>query len=324
MRNFKFNRYTDIFDALKIAVGCVLAILLSSYIGLKYSLTSGLITILSIQNTKKETVFTALKRLGAYFAAMFISIICFKLMGYTVWAFGVYIFTFVIVCYKLDWKSAIVPISVLVTHLLSEKSIAPGLILNEFFLFFIGAGIGIIINLHLHRSKIKMQNKRQALDDEIKRILERMSNKVLTEDKSDYNSECFGRIQKILFEAEQIAYENRNNAFSSESYDEEYLKMRRNQCNVLYEMYKSVIKMNAAPKQTQIISDFLKKVSTQYHEKNDVKDLIQELDNIFDSMRYENMPKERTEFENRAILYSLMLQMREFLDIKYTFVQNMN
>ena len=74
--------YTDLFDASKIAAGCVLSILLASYIGLKYSLTSGLITILSIQNTKVETIGTALKRLGAYFAAMLIAAICFRLIGY--------------------------------------------------------------------------------------------------------------------------------------------------------------------------------------------------------------------------------------------------
>ncbi|MGN0593443.1 MAG: aromatic acid exporter family protein [Ruminococcus sp.] len=313
--------YTDLFDASKIAAGCVLSILLASYIGLKYSLTSGLITILSIQNTKVETIGTALKRLGAYFAAMLIAAICFYLIGYNTWAFGIYIFIFVILCYKLQWKNAIVPISVLVTHLLSEKSIALSLMLNEFLIFAIGAGMGILINLHLHKSKLKMQNRRQILDDEIKRILERMSERILMDDKSDYNANCFDRIQEMLFEAEKVAHENRNNTFSSETYDEDYLKMRRNQCNVLYEMYKSVIKMNATPKQAHILSDFLHKISMEYHEKNDVKALMKELDEIFHNMSGQNMPENRTEFENRALLFALMLQIQEFLSIKYEFAQ---
>lgn len=313
--------YTDLFDASKIAAGCVLSVLLASYIGLKYSLTSGLITILSIQNTKVETIGTALKRLGAYFAAMLIAAICFRLIGYNTWAFGIYIFIFVILCYKLQWKNAIVPISVLVTHLLSEKSIALSLMLNEFLIFAIGAGMGILINLHLHKSKLKMQNRRQILDDEIKRILERMSERILMDDKSDYNANCFDRIQEMLFEAEKVAHENRNNTFSSETYDEDYLKMRRNQCNVLYEMYKSVIKMNATPKQAHILSDFLHKISMEYHEKNDVKALMKELDEIFHNMSGQNMPENRTEFENRALLFALMLQIQEFLSIKYEFAQ---
>ncbi len=321
MKKIKDFFGADLFSAVKIASGCVVSILITTYMGLKYSMTAGLITILSIQNTKAETISTALKRLGAYFAAMIISVVCFKIIGFNVWAFGAYIFLFVIVCYKLDWKSAIVPISVLVTHLLTEKSVGPNLIMNEFLLFLVGAGIGVILNLHLRRSRIKMQGKRQILDNEIKSILERMSKRVLTEDKSDYNAECFGRIQKMLFDAESIADENKNNAFSVETYDEDYLKMRRNQCNVLYEMYKSVVKLNATPKQADIISEFLYKVSLEYHEENDVRNLVDELDSIFEYMQHQEMPETRIEFENRAILYSLLLQTKEFLNIKFAFMQ---
>jgi uncharacterized membrane protein YgaE (UPF0421/DUF939 family) len=251
---------------------------------------------------------------------MIIAVICFRLFGYGILAFGVYIFTFVIICCRLEWRNAIVPISVLVTHMLNEKTVAVTLILNEFLLFFIGAGIGILLNLHLRKSKLKMQTKRQALDDEIKCIIERMSVRILNDDKSDYNAECFDRIQGILIEAEKIAYENRNNTFIPETYDDDYLKMRRHQCNVLYEMYKSVTKMNMTPKQAHIISDFLRKVSAEYDENNDVRELLEELDTIADNMRYENIPESRIEFENRAILYSLMLQTKEFLNIKYSFV----
>lgn len=319
--NNSSKHLSDLFNAAKIALSCVISSLIASCLGLKYSMTAGLITVLSIQDTKKETVFTALKRLGAYFAAMIISVCCFRLMGYNIYAFGAYIFIFVIVCLKLQWKSAIVPISVLVTHLLGEHSTDIRLILNEFLIFVIGAGIGILVNLHLRRSRLRMQAKRQLLDDEIKGILERMSRRILTDDKSDYNADCFNRISEILFQAEEVAHQNRGNTFSSETYDEEYLKMRRRQCDVLFQMYKSVIAIEAAPRQARVISDFLYKISIEYHEQNDVKLLMTELDKLFDGMRYEKMPETRNEFENRAVLYSLMLQIREFLAIKYAFMQ---
>lgn len=97
--------------------------------------------------------------------------------------------------------------------------------------------------------------------------------------------------------------------------------MRRRQCDVLFQMYKSVIAIEAAPRQARVISDFLYKISIEYHEQNDVKLLMTELDKLFDGMRYEKMPETRNEFENRAVLYSLMLQIREFLAIKYAFMQ---
>ena len=65
----------------------------------------------------------------------------------------------------------------------------------------------------------------------------------------------------------------------------------------------------------------LKKISAEYHEKNDVKKLISELDELFEHMRHQKMPESRTEFENRALLFSLMFQIKDFLSIKYEFME---
>ena len=99
-----------------------------------------------------------------------------------------------------------------------------------------------------------------------------------------------------------------------------YLKMRREQCSALYDMYCYVKQMNITPKQAVIISDFLRKISEEYDESNTVSSLIEEADKIFEIMKLENLPEKREEFENRAILYSLLLKTREFLHIKYIFI----
>ena len=321
MQKFTISGKT-VFNAGKISLGCVLSMISATVLGLKYSATAGLITILSIQQTKKETVITAFKRLSAFFCAVVISVLFFNLLGYTTLAFGVYLFIFVMLCMILDWQIATVPISVLITHLLAEKSCDISILLNEFLIFVIGAGVGTIINMHLHNNKQKMNSSREKLDNEIKAILERMSQRILTDDKSDYNSDCFKKIDKLLFEARQVAYENQNNKLiGAESYDIDYLKMRENQCSVLMEMYKSILKISVTPEQSKVISEFLKKTSSEYHEKNDVKKLISELEDIFADMRFQKMPESRTEFENRALLYSLMLQIKDFLSIKYDFME---
>lgn len=321
MQKFTISGKT-VFNAGKISLGCVLSMIAATVLGLKYSATAGLITILSIQQTKKETVITALKRLSAFFCAVVISVLCFNLLGYTTLAFGVYLFIFVMLCMILDWQIATVPISVLITHLLAEKNCDISILLNEFLIFVIGAGVGTIINMHLHNNKQKMNSSREKLDNEIKSILERMSQRILTDDKSDYNSDCFKKIDKLLFEARQVAYENQNNKLiGAESYDIDYLKMRENQCSVLMEMYKSILKISVTPEQSKVISEFLKKTSSEFHEKNDVKNLISELEDIFADMRFQKMPESRTEFENRAVLYSLMLQIKDFLSIKYDFME---
>lgn len=321
MRQFKISGKT-IFNAGKIALGCVISMIIAALLGLKYNATAGLITILSIQNTKKETVITAIKRLLAFFCAVLIAAVCFSVIGYNTFSFGVYLFIFVVICTIFEWQMATVPISVLVTHLLAEKNIGAEILLNEFLIFVIGAGVGTLINLHLHNDRTKMNIRRESLDNEIKAVLERMSQRILIDDKSDYNADCFKKIKYLMFEAQQTAYTNKNNMLlHSDSYDIDYLKMRENQCSVLLGMYKSILKISVTPEQAAVISDFLKKTSVEYHEKNDVKKLIAELDDIFAHMRFQKMPETRTEFENRAVLYSLMLQIKDFLNIKYEFIE---
>lgn len=310
-----------LFNALKIATGCVVAIFICMLMGLQFSATSGLITVLSIQNTKKETVFTALGRIIAFFAAVFISGLCFSIVGYNTIAFGIYLFFFIIFCNIFKFYSAVVPVSVLITHILSLEDISFSILLNEFLLLFIGAGIGVLINMHLHKDVKKMHERKNRVDEEIKAILRRMSDRILEEDKTDYNSECFKKIETYISEAEEIAKANdENSLFASENYNIMYIKMRREQCSALYDMYCYVKQMNLTTKQTVIISEFLRKISDEYEENNTVRELVKEADRIFEIMKSEKLPEERAEFENRAILYALLLKIREFLLIKYIFI----
>ena len=315
----------SVFNSAKIAFGCVAAIALCSLLGLKYSLSAGLLTVLSIQDTKRETINTAVKRLCAFFCAFTIACICFNSIGYSTLAFGIYLFIFVNICIIMEWKIAIVPVSVLVTHLVSEQSTDIMLIINEFLLFTIGACTVILINMHLHSNTKKMSQCRKNLDEEIKAVLERMSARIITGDKTDYNGDCFKRIDSLMFEAQKTARENFDNKLMNpQTYDIEYLGMRKKQCSILYEMYRNILKTDTPPEQAGIISDFLKKISLEYHEQNDVKKLIGSLDEIFLRMQSQPMPRTRPEFQNRALLYSFMLLMKDFLLLKYEFICRIN
>ena len=97
-----------LFKTLKIVVAAVLAIIVAGEIGLKYYSTAGIITVLSIQNTKRETLKTALNRACSYVCAIGLAAGAYYLMGFTLWAFGVYLFIFVLLCMVVGWKDGIV------------------------------------------------------------------------------------------------------------------------------------------------------------------------------------------------------------------------
>ncbi len=312
-----------VFNAAKISAACAAAVCISLLFGLKYSVTAGLIAVLSIQNTKKETARIAVTRIFAFFAAIGISYVSFSCLGYTTAAFTVYLFLFILLCSIFSAQSAIVPVSVLITHILSEKSFDIRLVTNEALLLFIGAGTGFLMNLYLRKDMRKMAKYRAAVDDEIKAVIGRMSDRVLMSDKSDYTGDCFERLHGYMENAHAAAVLNRQNTlFGSDSYDLLYLEMREKQCTVLFEMYKSVKEMDATPEQAVIISELLKKINAEYHENNNVVSLLEETDRIIAGMKTQKMPVTREEFENRAALYNLMIRTREFLAIKNMFMKS--
>lgn len=312
-----------VFNAAKISAGCAAAIVISTLLGVKYSATAGLITVLSIQNTKKETAEIAVKRLISFITAIITSFISFRFLGYTTTAFAIYLFVFILICGLFRAQSAIVPVSVLIAHILSEKQFSIQIVINEFLLLFIGAGTGFLLNLYLHRDTKKMAEYRTAVDDEIKAIIGRMADRVLVSDKSDYTGDCFRRLDGYMKSARELAVLNRQNTLiNNDNYDLLYLDMRQKQCTILYEMYKSVKEMDSTPEQAHILSELLKKIKDEYHEYNNVSRLLEETNKVITEMKDQKMPESREEFENRASLYNLMIRTREFLTIKKMFMEN--
>ena len=96
--------------------------------------------------------------------------------------------------------------------------------------------------------------------------------------------------------------------------------MREKQTKILYEMFKAAQAIGTIPATAAILSDFLEKVSNEYHKDNDVKALLEELALIHDKMEAHPLPQTRTEFEDRANLFILMERLKEFLQIKHDFM----
>lgn len=309
-----------LFNTIKITAASIISILAAFALGLEFAVSAGIVTILSIQPTKKETLKTALSRLLAFVCALLIAWVCFGVFGITVQAFFVYLFVFIGVCLIFKWNSAMAMNSVLISHFLSVGNMSPEMILNEVLIFVIGVGLGIFANMHLSKDEFAIEELREATDNQIKKILTRMSERILTHDLSDYNGECFEKLMSILHKAQAMADTNYKNQFGdADVFDMEYLKMREEQCRILFEMYKNVKKLNTSPTQAKMISDFLREIAGEYHKDNTVDDLLVRFYGIDGAMKAEPLPVTRDEFEDRARLFAVLGLLEEFLKIKEIF-----
>ena len=309
-----------ILNAAKIAIAAIAAIILAAILQLEFSVSAGIVTILTIQPTKKETINTALGRLYAFIIALCIAYFSFSFLGFTFYAYFLYLFFYIFVCQMFGWHSAMAMNAVLISHFITLQTMDIAAIGNEIFIFLIGVGVGVIANLHLRKKVAYIEKLKNEADAQIIKILSRMSERILNKDISDYNGDCFQILQKQIREAKNVAEENFNNQFHSHDiFDLEYIAMREKQCQVLYEMYKCIRNMDTSPHTAGEISLFLKNMAQTFQKGSEDDALLEQFDKMDAYMKSQVLPVTRKEFEDRARLFILMRNIEEFIRIKKEF-----
>lgn len=315
------NWKTTLFKSIKIALAAILGIAIAAELSLPNSATAGLITILSIRNTKRETVKSTVNRVLAYLCALLIAGGSFALLDFSLWGFALFLFVFSMVCIFVGWGEVLSVNAVLMSHFLIAGNMTPELILSESLLLLIGSTLGILVNLHLHKKGAEFDRLAAEVDNQIKGILHRMSVWLPKEDKSEYTSGCFAKLEAALEEARKCAAENYNNTFRSEdSFELDYITMRERQSIILKEIYENIVRIQYLPKQANQVAAILDEIEQAYHRENTVEGLLEKLDGLFREMEREPLPESREEFEARAILFYILMQIKNLLEVKREFV----
>lgn len=304
----------------KIFLAAMAAILAAELLSLDNSISAGIVAILTILPTKKETIRTAVSRFLAFVIALVIAAVSFYLFGFGLTGFLIYLALFIFTCQIMGWTSAMAMDSVIISHFLLFGSMAPKHLVNEILIFVIGVGIGIAANLSLRKNEADMKRYRDEADEQIRSILRRMSERLPLEDKHDYNGDCFHQLDRAIFQAEEMARTNYANQFrKDDTFDLRYIDMRRRQRHVLMEMYKLIRRIHSNPLTLQRIADFLRQIADEYDARNDVRKLLASFDTLWQEMKETPLPVTREEFEDRARLFALMQDIEEFLLIKAEF-----
>lgn len=315
---------------LKTGIGSALAIIIANRLNLLYSASAGIITLLTIQNTKIETIYIAVKRIVSFFIAVVVAFIIFNRFGYTSIAFGGFIFIFVAICNLLGLQDGISMNAVLTTHFLIEKTMKPSFIINEASILLIGMTIGVLLNLIMPKNMEKIKRDQSIIEDRMKNILNCMSNILKGNDRclscaNNKEGIDLKSLDSLLDDLIGKAYEDGGNTLLSETkYQISYLEMRKLQVVVLKDIFNNIENIHDVLSQSIKVSKYIEKVSKEFHELNNVKGLILELEQLYESFTKEDLPITRDEFENRAILFNILSDLESFLEIKRSFVIKTN
>ncbi|NMM62142.1 aromatic acid exporter family protein [Clostridium sp. P21] len=307
---------------LKTAIGASLAIVIAEYLGLRYAAAAGIITILSIQNTKKTSIKLAFQRIESTILALLISSILFLIFGFNPFTFGVYLVIFIPLTVILKITDGIVVSSVLVTHLLAVKSISMFWIKNELLLMAVGAGIGIILNIYMPKIENEIKETQQNIEECMRKILFQMAES-LRNQSIDIEEKLFNELEKILKCGTNRAYTHLNNYIINDvKYYVQYMEMRTLQYEILKYMRSHFTKFYMTFEQTEIVAAFTEKVALDFGEYNTAEELLNELNEVINIFKVQELPKTREEFENRAMLFQFLNDMEALLKLKKNFTKN--
>lgn len=309
--------------AAKIALGSSIAIYAAHILHLDYEISAGTIALLTIVTTKWETLKLSLFR-------MITIVLAWTVFFYVdnEWvAYGIFVFLLVIICEILGWGATLSVNAVNGAHFLTRLEFGRAFIINESLLVLIGITVAIVLNLfHVNgESRKALVTDMREMEKQLQMILEALAAYL-----SGRNAErdVWKEIRDLEEKLKQYvidAREYQNNTFSSHSgYYIDYFEMRMQQCNMLDNLHSEMTKIRDMPVQAQIIADYILYMKAYVIEKNAPYEQIRALHKIFEAMKQEPLPASRIEFESRAILYHVLMDLEDFLLFKKKFVEELS
>lgn len=313
--------------ALKVAVGSAAAIYIAGLLQLEYAVSAGTVTLLSLLGTKMETVKFTFVRLGTFAVTTLLAVLFIPHME-SVWvAFGMVIFGIVFLSAMLDWKSTLSVNGVIAAHYMTTKDFGIGFLYNEFMLVLIGVSIAFLLNMfYLNKKQEKhiikgMRFTEKSLQD----ILCKIADYLMEEQEGRNVWEDIRDLESRLADMIEEAREYKSNSFMSyHQYYIDYFIMRMNQLKMLHSLHYEMQKIRSMPRQAKIVADYMRDMAERISEKNTAENEMKNLQRVFENMRKEELPKEQEEFESRALLYHIMMDMEEFLKCKIRFVEHIS
>ena len=322
---FKFKKILLL--ALKIGIGGSLAYCVAEFMKLQFASSAGIIALLTLQTTRWETLKLSLKRVISYlFTFGICGFLCVFLTSTWV-EYGLFLLLLVVITELLGWRSVVSVNAVIAAHLISTRDFSTEFMVNELLLVLIGITVAILLNaLHINDAhETGLIKSMRYVEHKMKEILDEMAGYLYYQQIGKPVWDDIRDLEDHLDEFLDSAHEFQNNTFESHpEYYINYFRMRKEQCDALDNMHGQLQKMRTMPEGAEVVSDFIKEIAEHVTEMNDPKDLIEKLQRTVDHIGDGKLPESREEFENKALLYHVLMDLEEFLLYKHKFLESID
>lgn len=313
--------------SVKIAVGSSAAIYIAERMGLEYAASAGSIALLTLVTTKWETVKLSVYRLISFFFTALLAGLTIGQLKSEWIAYGIFMFLVMTICHALGWQATISVNSVIGTHFLMTKDFGYNFVINELLLVVIGISIALVLNLFYDYKNQKngLINSMRDTENRLQMILGRLAAYLAGKEMQVDVWEKIRLLERDLDVFIRDACEYQDNTFQSHpGYYIDYFEMRLKQLGILHNLHYEIKKIREMPRQAMIIAEYMLYLAPYVVEVNFPDKQIGRLEEIFAEMQEEPLPVTREEFEGRAVLYHILMDLEEFLIFKKRFVEGMD
>ncbi|WP_077358035.1 aromatic acid exporter family protein [Virgibacillus halodenitrificans] len=307
------------YRTIKTAIGTPLAISVAQLLGVTNFVSAGILTILCIQPSRKQSFLSAWNRFSACIIATIYSFIFFETIGYNPLVVGLMLAVFIPTTVYLNITQGIATSSVIILNLYSTSYMSVSFLVDQFLLIIIGVGIGLLLNLYMPSLDKKLTEKQMLLEENFQVVLFEIAQYIRNKN-IDWDGKEITKIQELLEEAHDLVERDQENHLLRNRHPfRDYFNMRERQFELLQRMLPLVTKL---PKQYSIsekIANFFEGLSNAVHPGNTAILYLEELEELRKTFDDEDLPTSREEFETRANLFRLLHEIEQYLLLKKKF-----
>ncbi|RXZ79673.1 aromatic acid exporter family protein [Paenibacillaceae bacterium] len=301
------------YRTIKTAIGVSISVLIAQSLQVEYYSAAGILTLLCIQKSRKQSKHAALTRFYACMLGLFISSALFELLGYQPYSFLVLLLLFIPLSVALRVQEGIASSSVIMMHVYMHKQVEAAFYLNELLVVVIGLGVALLINWYMPSIDKQLDALKRQTDQLIATILKEYANYLL-DGYTMWDGREVLHLSDLLRRAKRLALldsenhkQRKNNKYMI------YFENKQKQFDLLERMLPSISQITSQMEQGERIGKFLLKLSNGF---SDVQEdgLHEELRSIREYHKQLPLPLDRCEFENRAHLFTIGNDLERFVD----------
>jgi uncharacterized membrane protein YgaE (UPF0421/DUF939 family) len=300
----------------KTALGTTVAVMFAQYLQLDNYISAGILTILCIRVTKRQSIQSSWQRFIACIMAIFFSYIFFEGVLYHPIVIGIMLLFFIPTTVLVKVTEGIVTSTVIIFHLYNSGGITYKVIVNELLIILIGIGVALIMNLYMPSAERKLKYYLQQIEENLATIFHEIELYLLDSERN-WDGKEITKTAELIDEAKSIAYREIENHFiRSEDTYFNYFKMREKQFEIVERIIPLVTSIQTSVDQSEMIADFIRDIHHNIHPGNTAHMFLRQLYKMRQSFQEMELPKTREEFEARAALLHFVNEMEQYLIIK--------